>query len=222
MASFGWKKKAPKLNSSVSYTPSKSQGTVNVFGDDIEENEDKIDSGKGEKGCEHNVHYDWCVDLKNRKRNQASETISQQINRFKKEGIQLAENQEYWQAIGRWDMALHSIQMNLSSAEESAKFLHEMKSQAFIQLHEWEPAIEAAEKAINVDPMWYPAYQTLGRSHLGVGNVLRAVKSFSKARHINPEDQELKVQDLEWASSLLTHQKLMAAAREINETKCST
>ena len=89
MASFGWKKKAPKLNSSVSYTPSKSQGTVNVFGDDIEENEDKIDSGKGEKGCERNIHYDWCVDLKNRKRNQASETISQQINRFKKEGIHM-------------------------------------------------------------------------------------------------------------------------------------
>ena len=90
MASFGWKKKVPKLNSSVSYTPSKSQGTVNVFGDDIEENEDKIDSGKGEKGCEHNVHYDWCVDLKNRKRNQASETISQQINRFKNYQIELS------------------------------------------------------------------------------------------------------------------------------------
>ena len=220
MTSFGWKKKTHYLNASISSTSSNQQGKLHdAFTNDVEENNEDNSPVESKNDSEGFINYDWRVDLKKRKLDQSSETSTEQINRLKNEGIMMAENQEYWQAIGRWDMALQLIDKNLSSSGDIAKFHHEMKSQALIQLHEWEPAIEAAEKAIMVDPKWYAGYQTLGRAHLGVGNVLDAVKTFSKARHINPADEEIKVQDLEWAVSLLTHQKLMAAAREINQTK---
>lgn len=218
MTSFGWKQKTPHLNTSVSYKSSKQMDTLhNVFAKDVEDsNEDSrpLESTNDSEGL---INYDWCANLKKRKLDETTETSAEQVNRLKNEGIKLAENQEYWQAIGRWDMALQLIEKNLTSTGYIAKVYHEMKSQALIQLHEWEPAIEEAEKAIKVDPKWYSAHQTLGRAHLGVGNVLEAVRAFSRARHINPQDEEIKVQDLEWAASLLTHQKLMAAAREINK-----
>ena len=122
------------------------------------------------------------------------------------------------QAIGRWDEALKIQQQNIPP-EKTSKVYHEMKSQAFIQLHEWEPAIESAKFALKSDPNWHSAHQTLGRAYLGVGNVLEAVKAFSRARHICPQDEEIKILDLEWANSLLIHKKLMAAAKELNENK---
>ena len=50
-----------------------------------------------------------------------------------------------------------------------------MKAQVLITLHEWEPAIEAAKRAIKIEPKWWSAYQTLGRAHLGFGQLQDAV-----------------------------------------------
>ena len=48
---------------------------------------------------------------------------------------------------------------------------------------------------------------------------VKAVKAFSRARHIRPNDEELKVTDLQWAASLLTHIKLIAAGKEMNKSR---
>ena len=213
MKSFGWKKKSQSLTSGLPFPKSVSpdNSAANVSSAELN-TADAFTKG---------VNYDWCSDLKKHKLEKSPETGFQSINRLKDEGIKLIEKEEYWQAIGRWDAALTLIQKVSGTLNENnenhVEQFHEMKAQALIQLHEWEPAIESAESALLIDPMWYPAHQTLGRAHLGVGNVAGAVKAFSRARHINPEDEEIKIQDLEWAASLLTHQKLMSAAREINQ-----
>lgn len=207
MTSFGWKKKTPHLQKTNSRVHSSSTFT------DSKDISDKSDDSETE-----DTNHDWLKTYKKRKLNEKVENIEQKIIRLKNEGIKFAENEEYWQAIGRWDDALKILQ-NINLKDITQKIYHEMKSQAFIQLHEWEPAIESAKLALKYDPNWYSAHQTLGRAYLGVGNVLEAVRAFSKARHICPEDEEIKVQDLEWANSLLTHKKLMAAAQEINKDK---
>ena len=38
---------------------------------------------------------------------------------------------------------------------------------------------------------------------MGLGEVQLAVKSFQKAVHLNPDDQDLRKNDLEWALDLL-------------------
>lgn len=40
-----------------------------------------------------------------------------------------------------------------------------------MELHELFPAIQAAEKAVSLNPHWYVAYQTLGRAQMGYGDV---------------------------------------------------
>ena len=211
MTSFGWKKKSTGLKSLN--TVSQAHGKLNsVFENNINDTQQPK-----EKDSEEFNTYESCTTLKKRKLHQSLENAEEKALRLKKEGIALAENEEYWQAIGRWDEALQLLGKS-KEPNETAKFHHEMKSQALIQLHEWEPAIHSAEQAVKIDPKWHPAHQTLGRAYLGIGSVLNAVKAFSRARHICPQDEEIKVVDLQWAQSLLTHQKLMAAARELNET----
>jgi len=38
-------------------------------------------------------------------------------------------------------------------------------------LHELFPAIQAAEKAVSLNPHWHIAHQTLGRAQMGYGDV---------------------------------------------------
>jgi len=207
MTSFGWKKKTPRLisiNNGIELNSSKRD-------DDSSLQEGDSDDEK--------ANHNWVENYKKRKLDNKLENSEQNILRLKNEGIALAENEEYWQAIGRWDEALQIIHSTIPTPLDETKFFHEMKSQAFMQLHEWEPAIESSKLALKIDPNWYSAHQTLGRAFLGKGDVKEGVKAFSRARHICPQDQEIKVDDLEWANSLLTHLKLMAAAKELNENK---
>ena len=208
MTSFGWKKKSPNLhNSNVSVILGSSKNNDAKSRSEISDDSDNEDNS-----------HNWIDAYKKRRVDQNSESRDQKILRLKNEGVTLAENEEYWQAIGRWDEVLKILQLNIPP-DQTIKVYHEMKSQALIQLHEWEPAIESAKLALKSDPNWHSAHQTLGRAHLGIGNVLEAVKAFSRARHICPQDEEIKIQDLEWANSLLIHKKLMAAAKELNERK---
>lgn len=43
--------------------------------------------------------------------------------------------------------------------------------QAYLSLNEVYPAVQAASKAVELSPLWWPAYQSLGRAHLGLGEV---------------------------------------------------
>ena len=216
MTSFGWKKKSLILNVTKSESTNESNVATNSFERCVGTDSLDAESTQNLTVGNEDTDYDWCVAFKKRKLSHHLETNEQRLTRLKDEGIKLAEHEEFWQAIGRWDDALNIIKENMLPGD-TEQIYHEMKAQAFIQLHEWEPAIEAAELAIRIDPKWYSAHQTLGRAHLGIGNVLNAVKAFSRARHIRPNDEELKVTDLEWAASLLTHIKLIAAGKEINQ-----
>ena len=51
---------------------------------------------------------------------------------------------------------------------------------------------------------------------MGLGEVELAVKSFQKAVHLNPDDEELRKDDLEWALSILK-QKDEKIVSEIGE-----
>ena len=58
------------------------------------------------------------------------------------------------------------------------------------------PALSASKKATEICPNWWPGLQTHGRVLLSLGEVEMAIKSFSKAIHINPADKELWEEDL--------------------------
>lgn len=59
------------------------------------------------------------------------------------------------------------------------------------------PALKAAEAAVKLCPNWWVGLQTLGRAQLGLGEVGLAVKTFSRAVHICPDQQELWREDLQ-------------------------
>merc|ERR1712241_1648994 len=100
MTSFGWKKKTPGLNSFN--TVSKVHGKLNnVFENNIDDTQQLK-----EKDSEEFNTYESCTTLKKRKLDQSLENAEEKALRLKKEGIALAENEEYWQAIGRWDEAI--------------------------------------------------------------------------------------------------------------------
>ena len=126
---------------------------------------------------------------------------------MKEEGIRLAEEDSNWQAIGRWDEALQLKIDGKSYTELEHDKIWEMKAQSFITLHEWEPAIEASNSALKISPNWWCAHQTLGRAYLGFGQLKEAVLSFSKAIHLNPDCEELWIEDLAWAKDLLEREK---------------
>ena len=132
---------------------------------------------------------------------------SQKFKFLKEEGIRLAEQDSNWQAIGRWDQALELVIPGKGPQDLEHDKLWEMKAQSFITLHEWESAIVASTTALKLSPNWWCAYQTLGRAYLGFGQLKEAVLAFSKAIHINPDNEELWIEDLAWAKDLLDREK---------------
>ncbi len=95
----------------------------------------------------------------------------------------------------------------------------EMKCQSLISLHEWDCAVEVGRKAVTARPTWYEALQTLGRAHVGRGDVEEARCCFKKAFHIRPDDRELLEEDLLWSHSLFLHQQAEREAIREEESK---
>ena len=122
MTSFVWKRKASSVQ--------KSDDKVTAF-DTLEQIEDDKDND--------NEDFDW-ISIAKRRRIEALEDNKTLYNRLKKEGVTLAEEGKYWQAINRWDNAL--------SLDPSEPSVFEMKAQALIALHECLPAIAAAGEAV--------------------------------------------------------------------------
>ncbi|RWS14482.1 hypothetical protein B4U79_07271 [Dinothrombium tinctorium] len=125
-------------------------------------------------------------------------TGEQKGKKLKEEGIILAENNRFWQAIDKWNQAL-----TLLPNDET---IYEMKAQSLMELNEIFPAVEAALKSVQLKCNWFVAYQTYGRALLNVGEIEKAVKSFCRAIHLNPEDGEVR-QDLEHSLTLLSMRK---------------
>jgi len=135
------------------------------------------------------------LQLQKKKKLLALEDNKALFSRLKQEGVQLAEHGKFWQAISHWDNAL--------AIDSSDAALFEMKAQALMNLHEWVPSIQCSEACIRLQPGWWVGHQTLGRAQIGLGEVGLAVKSFERAVHLNPADEELRRDDLDWAVSLL-------------------
>jgi len=190
MTSFGWKKKTLLAGKQEKLEP--------VFHEKEQLEEEEVDPD-----------FDWVAEAKKRKVI-ALEDNSIRFKRLKQEGSALAEESRFWEAINRWDEAL------LVNSQD-AKLL-EMKAQALIQLHEWTPAIEFAEQAIKAQNTWWVGYQTLGRAHLGLGEVQLALRNFQIAAHLNPDESEIWTEDIAWARHLITEgekrQLLLSTAGE--------
>ena len=115
----------------------------------------------------------------------------EQIERLKQEGISYIERDFPWQAIGRWDEALNiRIPPGSSRKDFSHEKLLDMKAQALMNLHEWEPAIETSKESLTIDPNWWCLHQTLGRIYLGFGQLESAVqvRNFFETLGISKKD----------------------------------
>ncbi|GFY62341.1 tetratricopeptide repeat protein 33 [Trichonephila inaurata madagascariensis] len=160
----------------------------------------------------------WLKRFKRRKKDD-EENRRLKCEEFKTEGVRLAELNRFEDAVKEWDKAL-----NLMPRDEK---ILEMKAQALLQLNTPFPALQAAERAVKVNPQWWVAYQTLGRTQLGIGDLKMAKISFSKAIHLNPSETELWEEDLKWTLSLIEEKakldaELLASEKELaTETKLS-
>ncbi|XP_062569792.1 tetratricopeptide repeat protein 33-like [Saccostrea cucullata] len=191
MTSFGWKR---KLGGNVSKKLSES------FQDDSRDHHDNLEE------------VDWLT-LTPKRKVICLEDSRAKSERLKQEGSLLAESERYWEAISKWEEAL-----GLNPDDEA---LHEMRAQSYLLLNEVYPAVQAAVKCTEVNPLWWVGHQTLGRAQLGLGDVAMAVKSFSRAVHLYPDDEELWKEDLLWAKSLLDQQRVTQAEQPTKEEGCT-
>uniref|UniRef100_A0A803J3U9 Tetratricopeptide repeat domain 33 n=1 Tax=Xenopus tropicalis TaxID=8364 RepID=A0A803J3U9_XENTR len=143
MASFGWKRKiGEKVSKAVSQH----------FEEEAADESVVLDS--------HEV--DWLHAIK-RKKGILLEDNTARSKRLKEEGSLLAEDGRHKEALTKWDEA---IQL---TPEDAA--LYEMKAQVLMGVHEIFPAVQAAETAVQRNPRFVEAWQTLGRAQLGLGEI---------------------------------------------------
>jgi hypothetical protein len=64
-------------------------------------------------------------------------------------------------------------------------------------------SIKYAEEAVAAAPLWWCSHQTLGRALLGVGELHRAVLCFSICLRLQPDNSEVRNQDLKVSNHFL-------------------
>ncbi|KAJ3605321.1 hypothetical protein NHX12_027370 [Muraenolepis orangiensis] len=189
MASFGWKRKVGERVS---------KSALQQFEAEAEKTGERPGAGgdrpPGEEE-EDGEEVDWLHAVK-RRREVLQEDCAAKSERLKSEGALLAEEGRNWEAIKKWDEAIQLTPEN--------PLLYEMKSQVLSVLQEVFPAVEAAELAVKLKPMWWEGWQTLGRAQLSLGE---AVRSFQVAVHLCPSDATLREKDLGWAQTLQRQQR---------------
>ncbi|CDQ57530.1 unnamed protein product [Oncorhynchus mykiss] len=145
MASFGWKRKVGERVS---------KAAVQQFEAAAEKPE--------EDGVGKEDEVDWLYAIK-RRREVLLEDCAAKSKRLKEEGVVLAQEGRHWEAVKRWDEAIQMTPEN--------PLLYEMKSQVLTVLQEVFPAVQAAEMAVKLRPLWWEGWQTLGRAQLSLGEV---------------------------------------------------
>lgn len=180
MTTFGWKRKAGAM-------VVKSAAT-SFEGDAKDDDNNEVTRGE----------VDWLTLAPKRHAIQLEDARTKS-QRLCMEGATLAEAERYWEAMKKWDEGLLLMPTD-------SKML-EMKAQALMAVGEAFLAVQVAKQAVQVEPTWWVAWQTLGRAQLNLGEVRLAVRSFSKAVLINPCDQELWTEDLLWACSVRDRMK---------------
>ncbi|CAL1533498.1 unnamed protein product [Lymnaea stagnalis] len=187
MTSFGWKRK-------VGGNVCKSKASA--FSSEAKDDHDKT----------AHDDIDWLTSTP-KKRFISLEDAVGKSDRLKAEGAMLAEADRYWEAIKKWDEAIQLTPYN--------EKIFEMKAQALMAVGEVFPAMQMAEKTVVMAPTWWVGHQTLGRALANIGEVRLALKSFSRAVHLNPADQEMWTEDLLWTKSLLERKKIAAEPEQV-------
>ena len=126
---------------------------------------------------------------------------TKRIEIHKQEGIKSAEKGELETAIESFENAI-----KLSTHDSS---IFEMKSQIHLKLNQVYPAIKEAHKSVELSPNWGTAYQTLARAQLGYGELDLALKNFQKCLHYEPDNTEVREEDLSWCLELLEQKKIL-------------
>ncbi|XP_056401963.1 tetratricopeptide repeat protein 33 isoform X2 [Hyla sarda] len=191
MASFGWKRKIGERVSKVTSQNFEKESADEVAG---------LES--------HDV--DWIHSIKRKKKLLLEDNISKS-KQLKEEGALLALNGRHQEAIKKWDEGIHL------TPEDAA--LYEMKAQSLLSLQEIFPAVQAAETAVNRNPKFVEAWQTLGRAQLELGEIAMAIRSFQIGLHICPSNVELWEEDLKWAQKLLQQKKEGETSKALEKTQ---
>lgn len=178
--------------------------------------------------------FDWMDPVAVKKTAIALEDRASKRQRLKAEGVVLAEEGRFWEAIKKWESSLSLSEFSQVHCQHRASLVNggdedkgkdeklkrreefkdtfqpsgdrlldaqllEMKAQVLMELDEAFPAVQAAEAAVLSNPLWHIAWRTLGRAHIGFGDIEIAIKSFSRAIHLQPDDEETWKQDMHWA-----------------------
>jgi len=188
MTSLSWKRKAKNITVSNS-----------AFNNEEEsDNEELVE--------------DWKSLLPSNEKKRMLEDTVAISNRLMNDGIQLAEEERFWEAISKFNKCIEYT-------PNEAK-LYEMKAQVLLELNELYPAVQTAELAVEKDPLWSTGYQTLGRAQISYGEIKLAVKSFSKAYHLDPSNEELLTDDLNWALELVKQERLLEKKASDSTPEC--
>ncbi|XP_057305837.1 tetratricopeptide repeat protein 33-like [Hydractinia symbiolongicarpus] len=116
-------------------------------------------------------------------------------NRLINEGISLAEKERYWEANSKFKEA--------AALTPRVAKIYEMQAQVLLELGEVFPAVQAAETAVMIEPLWAEAHQTVGRSQISIGEIEIALKSFSRAYHLDPSNKEIYEEDICYTKELI-------------------
>lgn len=106
------------------------------------------------------------------------------------------------EALRQFDIALH--------CNAADPFLHEARAQVLLETGDYFAAVQAATRATEIDSSWVPAWRTLGRAQLNLGELQLAETSLGLALRLNPADEARN--DHNYCLKLLALQRRAAAS----------
>lgn len=126
-------------------------------------------------------------------------------SRLQEEGNALAQEGQFPQALQKWGAAL--------ALTPARGRLHESRAQVFLEMGDTWQAVQAATRAVEVEPDWAEGWLTLSRAQLNLGEPQLALESASTANRLAPKREDV-LQELRTAQWLLARQRQMEHARE--------
>lgn len=136
--------------------------------------------------------------------NEEVQTLKQTFNDLKCKGCVLAEEGKLKEALSCWQKAL--------TLKDDDFKIYEMQAQVLMMLDNDFSAAKSAERAVQLNKLWWVSWQTLGRVQLNLHDPKLATKSLSHALHLNPMSSDL-ITDLSFASSAVKKIELLQAER---------